>query len=192
MLTDRIIGALTFRRGVYAEVEQEITFTSSAWLIVIVVGFLNELGARAEILTDDPLRWLLASVVGTIFATIAFFVGAAIIGFAGRTLFQAEVTTDELVRTLGLASVWRVVGVVAILGAVAPELACVITPAAFAAAILGIIAWFIAAKEALDLEWVQTIATVIVGVIGFVIVQGIANLVLGLIGLSAAAVGGLF
>jgi hypothetical protein len=181
MLTDRIIGALTFKTGVYAEVEQDTTFTSTAWIIVVV-----------DILIDDPLRWLLSSLVGTVFATIAFFIGAVIIGFAGRTLFKAEVTTDELVRTIGLASVWRAVGVIAILGGIAPVLACVISPAAVVAWVLGIIAWFVAAKEALDLEWVQTIVTVIVGVIGFVVVQGVANVVLRLIGLSAAAIGGLF
>jgi hypothetical protein len=30
MLTERIIGALTFRRGVYAEVEADKTFTATA------------------------------------------------------------------------------------------------------------------------------------------------------------------
>ena len=48
MLTDRILGAFSFRRSVYADVERDASFTSTAWLLVIVVAFLNQLGARAS------------------------------------------------------------------------------------------------------------------------------------------------
>ena len=34
MLTERIIGAFTFRKGVYADVEQDTSFTTTAWMIV--------------------------------------------------------------------------------------------------------------------------------------------------------------
>jgi Na+/H+-dicarboxylate symporter len=55
-----------------------------------------------------------------------------------------------------------------------------------------IAAWFIAAKEALDLEWLQTIVTVFLGWLVFVVISiVIGGLVLGLFGLGAAAVGGL-
>jgi hypothetical protein len=55
-----------------------------------------------------------------------------------------------------------------------------------------IIAWFIAAKEALDLEWVQAIVTVILGSLAqFVIMTAVAALVLGLFELGGAAMGGL-
>ena len=33
MLTERIMGAFTFRKGIYAEVEQDASFTSTAWLL---------------------------------------------------------------------------------------------------------------------------------------------------------------
>ncbi len=46
MLTNRIIGAFSFRREVYAEVEKDTTFTTTAWLLVIVFGFLNQLGSH--------------------------------------------------------------------------------------------------------------------------------------------------
>ena len=44
---DRIIKAFTFKTNVYAEVENDPTFTSTAWIIVVVVSLLNQLGARA-------------------------------------------------------------------------------------------------------------------------------------------------
>jgi Na+/H+-dicarboxylate symporter len=55
-----------------------------------------------------------------------------------------------------------------------------------------IAAWLIAAKEALDLEWLQTIVTVFLGWLALVIVSlVIGGLVLGVFGLGAAALGGL-
>lgn len=188
---DRIIGAFTFRRGVYSEVEHDSSFTTTAWILVAIVGFLSQIGSNADGNLDEPLRWIFASVVGTLFVLLSFAVGAVIISFVGRTVFNAEVTFDELVRTLGLAYVWNVIGVLAVLGAVSDTLACVIAPAQFAGALLGLVAWFVAAKEALDLEWVQVVVTVVIGwIVGFVILL-LAGGVLGLLGLGAAAAGGL-
>ena len=149
MLSNRIIGAFTFRRGVYAEVEQDTTFTTTAWLIVIIVGFLNQIGSNA---TLNVFRWLGGAVVGTVFAVIAFAVAALVINWVGGELYKADVSFDELVRTLGLAYVWNVIGVIGIVTALSDFLACLLAPISIAAAILLVVAWFVAAKEALDLE----------------------------------------
>ena len=189
MLSNRIIGAFTFRRGVYAEVENDTTFTTTAWLIVVVVGFLNQVGATA---TSNVISWLGGAIIGTIFAVIGFAVAALVINWVGRSMYQAEVTFDELVRTLGLAYVWNVVGFIGILTAFSSLLSCLLAPVMVGAVLLLVVAWFVAAKEALDLEWAQTIITVIVGWIALVVIMIIGGLVLGLFGLGAAAVGGLF
>ncbi|MBC7225239.1 MAG: hypothetical protein H5T59_13375, partial [Anaerolineae bacterium] len=112
MLTDRIVKAFTFRSEVYSEVEKDTTFTNTAWMLVAVVGFLNQLGAHAQ---PNVLRWLLAAILGTVGVVIAFALGAFVVAWVGRTLFNADVTFEELVRTLGLAYVWNVVGVIGIL-----------------------------------------------------------------------------
>jgi hypothetical protein len=187
MLSDRIISAFTFRREVYKEVEGDTTFTQTAWLLVIVVAFFSQLGSRAA---DGLVGWLIGAVVGTVFAVIGFAVGAFIVNWVGRTVFDAEVTFEELVRTLGLAYVWNIVGVIGILGVLSDALACLLAPVTFIAWIAGLVSWFVAAKEALDLEWVQTIVTVIVGwVVVFVIVL-IGGLIVAALGLTAAAIGG--
>lgn len=188
MLTDRIIAAFTFRSEVYAEVERDTTFTQTAWLLVIVVAFFNQLGSRAS---GRPINWLLGAVLGTIGAVIAFAVGAFIVNWVGRVVFEADVTFEELIRTLGLAYVWNVVGIVGVLAGFSRALSCLLAPVTFAAAILGLISWFVAAKEALDLEWVQTIVTVILGWIALAIIMVVTGAVLSLLGLGAAAVGGL-
>jgi hypothetical protein len=187
MLIERIIGAFMFRKGVYAEVEKDTTFTTTAWILVAVVAFLNQLGSQA---TSHVGNWLLGAVVGTVFAVVGFAVGALVVNWVGRTVFNADVTFEELVRTLGLAYVWQVVGVIGVLAAFSEALSCLLAPVMVIAAILMVIAWFVAAKEALDLEWVQTIVTVILGWFALVVIMIVAGVVLGLLGLGAAAVGG--
>jgi len=188
MLTDRIIGAFTFRSGVYKEVERDTTFTQTAWLLVAVVAFLEQFGQNAS---DNLGTWLIGTVAGTIVAVIAFAVFAFIINWVGRTVFNADVTFNELVRTLGLAYVWHIVGVVGVLTAFSDTLSCLLAPAFLIAGVMGFIAWFVATKEALDLEWVQTIVTVILGGIAWVVVSLIGGVVLGLMGLTVAVLGGL-
>lgn len=187
MLSDRIISAFTFRSEVYKEVERDTAFTNTAWLLVIVIGFLNQLVARAS---GNVLKWLIGSVLGTIGVVVGFAVGAFIINWVGRTVFNADVTFEEVVRTLGLAYVWNIVGVLGILRIV-PLLACLATPVALLALVLGLIAWFVAVKEALDLDWTQTIVTVILGWIALFVIRLITKAVLGLMGLGVAALGGL-
>ena len=187
MLIERIIGAFTFRKGVYAEVEKDTTFTTTAWILVVVVAFLSQLGSNAS---SNLVQWLVGAVVSTIFAVIAFAVGALVINWVGRAVFNADVTFEELVRTLGLAYVWQVVGVIGALGAFSAGLSCLLAPVTIIASILMVIAWFVATKEALDLEWVQTIVTVILGWIAVIVITVVAGIVLGLLGVGAYAVGG--
>jgi hypothetical protein len=188
MLMERIIGAFTFRKGVYAEVENDASFTPTAWVLVAVVAFLNQLGSQAS---SEVGGWLIGAILGTVFAVIGFAVGALIINFVGRTLYNADVTFEELVRTLGLAYVWNVVGFLGILAALSPALGCLFAPVMLAAFVMMLISWFRAAREALDLEMGQTIITVLVGWVAVVAVSIVAGLVLAALGLGAAALGGL-
>jgi hypothetical protein len=190
MLISRIVGAFTFRKGVYAEVEKDTSFTTTAWILVAVVAFLNRLGSLAS---SDLISWLIGAVGSTILAILGFAVGVLVINWVGRAVFKAEVSFDELVRTLGLAYVWQVIGFLGILAALSEALSCVLAPIQIIVGILMIIAWLLAAKEALDLEWVQTIVIVILGWLAqFVITTVVTGLVLGLFELGGAAMGGLF
>jgi hypothetical protein len=187
MLTNRIIGAFTHRRAVYAEVEKDTSFTTTAWILVVVVAFLKQLGSFAS---ADLLSWLIGAVGGTIFAILGFVVGALVINWVGRIIFKADVRFDELVRTLGLAYVWQVVGVLGVPAAFSEPLSDVLATVMLLALVMFIIAWLVAAKEALDLGWLQTAVTVILGwVAQFLITTGLASLVLGLVELAFTAIG---
>jgi hypothetical protein len=189
MLMDRIIGAFTFRREVYAEVEKDTTFTTTAWILVIVIAFLNQLGANASL---NIISWVIGAIVGTVITVIAFAVAAFVVQLVGQMLFKADVSFDEMVRTLGLAHVWNVVGVIAVVAGFIPGLGCVMAPVLFVAMILGLIAWLVAAKEALDLEWVPTVVTVIIGWIVLVVITLVfGGVVRGILGLGGAAMQGI-
>jgi hypothetical protein len=189
VLTDRIIGAFTFKKDTYAEVEKDTSFTQTAWILVAVVSFLNQLGSKAS---SNIGYWFIGTIVGTIFAVAGFALAAFVIAWVGRSLFKADVTFEELVRTLGLAYVWNVIGVLGVLSALSGVLSCLLAPALVVGAILGLIAWLVAAKEALDLEWAQTIVTVIIGWVVLLVMLLIAGIVLGLLGVTARGVLGLF
>lgn len=191
MLMERIIGALTFKRQVYADVEKDTSFTPTAWGIAAVVGLLSQLGSAATFAYTeggqlDMTSWILGGVVGAAVSVAGFALDAFIISWLGKALFKADVTFDEMVRTLGLAQIWGLAGVLGVVGAVVPLLGCITAPIACIAAILGLVSWFIAAQEALDLDTGQTAITVIVGWIASFFVTGfIGGLVLAAVGLAA-------
>ncbi|MBN1286679.1 MAG: hypothetical protein JXB47_14870 [Anaerolineae bacterium] len=176
MLVERIKKAFLFRTGVYKEVEADKSFTGTAWILVLVVAFLNQLGANAR---ADIGKWVLASIGGTISALIGFAVMAFILNWAGKTFFGAEVTFDEVVRTMGLAYVWNILGVIGALASFSTALTCVLTPALVIAAIMGLIASFVALKEALDLDIVPTIGAVILAFIVNAVVTWVISAILG-------------
>jgi len=196
MLMERIIAAFTFRREVYAEVEHDTAFTTTAWILVAAVSFIGQIGQRAGVATGDLggnlLNWVIGAVVGTIFAVLGFAAAAFITNAVGRALFQAEVTFEELVRTMGLAYVWNIVGVIGILAAFAPALGCVLSPLTCIAAIMGFASTLIAVKEALDLEWGPAIITVIIGAVVQFLISSAAVLLLTVMGITAGAVMGAF
>ncbi len=193
MLIDRITKAFMFNKEVYSEVEHDTSFTTTAWVIVAATAFLGSLGSTFGAGGfDQPVAGIVGVLVGAVVGIIGFAVGTAIIAWVGQTVFKAEVTFDELVRTLGLAYVWQAVGVLGIVGAFSPALTCVTAPISLAAAIAGLFSWFIAAKEALDLDWTQTIITVLLGWAAIMAVAFFTTLILGMLGLGVAGLADAF
>jgi hypothetical protein len=192
-MIDKIIGAFTFKTGVYKEVEEDTSFTPNAWLIVAAAALLSNLGSSAGSVHAIGARWIVGALSGTVVTVASFALGAFVMNWAGRTFFNADVTYDELIRTIGLASVWNAVGFLGIIALAAPGLTCITGPITFLAAIAGLAAWFFAAKEALDLDWPQTIGAVIIGWVTMMIVAAlVSGVILGLLGLTAAGMRSIF
>ena len=177
MLMDRIIKAVTFRKKVYAEVESDESFTTTAWILVVAISVVAALG---NLSFAHFGRSLLGVLSGAVLNVVGFAIGALIIDVVGRAIFKADVTFQELVRTLGLAYVWRAV---LLLMVVVPFLAWCLWPLIVAAVAALLISLAVAVKEALDLGWGQTIITAVLGLIAIAIVEGVARLLLGVIGI---------
>ena len=189
MLTERIIGALTIRRGVYAEVEADKTFTATAWILVVIFALLNQLGSYAS---QSIFDWLVGAGIGTLTAIAAFAIAAAVISWVGRGIYHAEVTFNELVRTMGLASIWTAVGVLGVIATFSDTLSCILGPVIVISWVALVVAWFVAVHEALDLTWGKTILTVMIGFIPWAIIMSLTGVVLSLLGLTANGFGSLF
>ena len=191
-MIEKIIGAFTFKPGVYAEVKKDASFTGSAWLIVAVTAILNSLGTSAAASHGRFGVWLVGALFAALFAVGGFALACFVIAWVGKTVFNTTASFNEIVRPLGLARVWHILGVLGLLALITPALGCVTGIFSLAAGILGFIAWLIAAREALGLEWPQTIATVVLGMMVVVLVSVISGLVLGAFGLATAALLGAF
>jgi hypothetical protein len=189
MLTERIVGALTFRRGVYADVEADKAFTATAWVLVVIFALLNQLGSYASQSTFD---WIVSTGIGLLTAIASFAVAAAVINWIGRRRFGSEVTFDKLVRTMGLASIWTAVGVLGIIATFSKALAFILGPVIVVSWVALVVAWFVAVHEALDLTWGKTIITVIIGFIPWAIIMVLTGVVLSLLRLTATGFGSLF
>lgn len=189
MLMKRILGAFMFRKEVYAEVERDVEFTNTAWILVAVVSLISQLGQLPAYGFKGIVSWLIASLIKVVFAVGAFALGAFIVSWAGKQFFKAQVDFGEMVRVLGLAYVWNIIGAVGILGFV-PVLLCILTPITIVAAVAGFVAWLFAAKEALDLDWLPTIITVVAGWVITFIVTAVAGMIISALGIGVAVVGG--
>ena len=187
MLVERIMGALTFRKEVYAEVERDVEFTTNAWLIVVVTSLLAQLGKLPAYGFKGIGSWLVAAIIGVVLAVGGFALAAWVISWVGKQFFKAEVDFGEMVRVLGLAYIWNIVGVLGLLGFI-PFLVCVLSPILIVAALAGLVSWVFAAKEALDLDWGPTIIVLIIGwAINLVITTVVAGAILTAVGVGAAA-----
>jgi hypothetical protein len=176
-----IIGAFTFNRQAYAEVKHDAEFTKMAWLLMIVANFLGQFGANAIDGRSDPDQWIRSTIIGTLLAIGVFNIGVAIVHEVGRQAFNAEVSREALFRTLGLASVWSAVGVLGVLAAMTSTPGTVLMLTSVATIVLGLAAWLLAAKEALDLDWMQVVVTVTVAWIVSMIVLVLVGILLALL-----------
>ena len=86
MLMDRIVKAVTFRKEVYAEVEHDKSFTSTAWIIVVVISIIAALG---NLRFDRLGMSVLGVLIGAVLAVAGFALGALVINFVGRKLYKA-------------------------------------------------------------------------------------------------------
>lgn len=67
------------------------------------------LSFTAAAASSFDLRWIFGAIFEALFSAGGFALGVFVIGWVGKTSFNAYVTSDKLVRALGLAYVWDVI-----------------------------------------------------------------------------------
>jgi hypothetical protein len=184
-LTDRMIRAARLDTSLYNEVEADVNANTQALMVVVLAALAGGIGAAIGAqLSNQGGGAVVGGLIGGILAElIGWAVWSFVMYFVGTRLFGGTATYGELLRTLGFA---YSPGVLLILRFI-PFLGGLI---ALIVGIWRLITGFIAVREALDLDNGKTIATIVVGIVGYLIVLFIVALVLGTIGLGAAALTG--
>ena len=164
-IVDRMRGAATLDVATYEEVEHDETATGQAGVVVVLAAIAAGIGAAGR---GGP------GIVGMVIASLlGWAVWAGITYVVGTRLFGGTATWGELLRTVGFAQAPGVLAVLAII----PVLGVLVRLALFC--------WmlatsFVAVRQALDIGNGKTVLTVLVGAIGYIVVNMIAFGLLGL------------
>jgi hypothetical protein len=183
-LTDRMIRAARLDVALYNEVEADLNATSQALTVVIISSVAAGIGGAIAGAMAGKTSLIIGGLVGGIVtALLGWLVWSFVMYFVGTRMFGGTATYGELLRTTGFATspgVLRILSFIPVLGGIINLLV----------GIWMIVTGFIAVREALDISTGSTIATIIVGIIAELIVFVVVGLILGAIGLSAAALTG--
>jgi hypothetical protein len=174
-MLERIKRAVMFKTDVYPEVSQDVAFTKSAWLILVVSYALFALGATSSFLWLGlggvfVLSFLLQAALGV----GGFVLGVFVLTWVAKPLFQIELKFDQLFRPLALASVFLAAGLLGLIPVIGGLFI-------FAAAAGAFVAMLFALKTLTGLDWGRVVVLVIImgAVVG--IVMGIVSAITGAI-----------
>jgi hypothetical protein len=183
-LTDRMIRAARLEAGLYNEVEADTSATSQALTVVVVAAVAGGIGAAIGAALGGRPSGVAGGLVGGVLTELlGWAVWSYVMYFVGTRVFHGTASYGELLRTLGFAyspGVLLIFRFIPLLGGLV----------VLAVGIWRIVAGFIAVREALDLDTGNTLATIVVGIIAYIVVFAIVGLVLAAIGLSAAVLTG--
>jgi hypothetical protein len=170
----------------YNQVEADTNATSQALTVVVLVALASGIGsAIGGLIAGGEGLAVGGLVAGIVRELIGWAAWSYVMYFVGTRLFHGTATYGELLRTLGFA---YSPGVLLILRFI-PVLGGIIVPVV---GIWRVITGFVAVREALDLETGPTIATIIVGIIAYIVVLVIIAAINFALGLGSAAVTAVF
>jgi hypothetical protein len=183
-LTDRMVRAARLETGLYNEVEADVTATTQALTVVVITALAGGIGAALGEALGGRATGVVGGLIGGVVAELlGWLVWSYVMYLVGTRVFHGTATYGELLRTLGFANS---PGVLLILRFV-PVLGGLI---ALIVGIWRIVAGFIAVREALDLDNGNTVATIVVGIVAYLIVLLIVGVVLATLGLGASVLTG--
>jgi hypothetical protein len=183
-LTDRMVRAARLETSLYNEVEADLSATSQALVVVVMTALAGGIGAAlGQALAGRPTGIVGGLIGGVIAELLGWLVWSYVMYLVGTRVFGGTATYGELLRTLGFANAPGVLLILRFIPLLGGLIALIV-------AIWRIVAGFIAVREALDLDNGNTVATIVVGIIGYLVVLAIVGLVLAAVGLGAAVLTG--
>src|SRR5918911_4095842 len=183
-LTDRMVRAARLETSLYNEVEADLNATTQALTVVVVTALAGGIGAAlGQALAGQPTGAVGGLIGGVIAELVGWLVWSYVMYLVGARVFHGTATYGELLRTLGFANAPGVLLILRFIPLLGGLIALIV-------GIWRIVAGFIAVREALDLDNGNTVATIVVGIIGYLVVLLIVALVLATIGLGAAVLTG--
>lgn len=164
-MVDRMIGAAMLDVATYEEVEHDQTATGQAAGVVALAAVARAVGALG-----DGAGVMIFGLVG---AFVGWLIWSGVTYVIGDALFDAEATWGEVLRAVGFAqapALLAVVGFIPLLGGLVE----------LAVAIWVLVAGFIGLRQALDIDNVKTLVTVVLGWIAMMIVMVVPMMMFGM------------
>ncbi len=181
-IINRALRAALLDREFFQEAEKDIDLNQEALLVVIIVSIASGVAA---FITSLVYRSFGPAVLGLSISTAVgianYYIWAYVTHFIGTNMFKGQAEPGELLRVLGYASAPRVLSMLVFIPCVGPLLA-------LAGSIWALIAGFVGAQEALDLDPIETLVTVVLGWLVILIISGFVTSILGINSVSLSSV----
>jgi hypothetical protein len=170
MIKDRIVGALLFRRRVYAETAEDGTFTRTAWILAAVCMVTGLSGLLLVKGLVQGGRQLLGTVVRWSIHTAVL---ALVTHAAGTYALHRDSSFARMTRVLNLTHVWSALAFLDVLSYVSGPVGLLASLLVIARGVCFQAARVLAIKEGLRVGWVQSL---LIYAVGFVILLALTAL----------------
>jgi hypothetical protein len=159
----RIIGVFKLDVATFEEIEHNQSLTLWATLIVVAVSVISGFGnAFFNLIVNKSF---IGGFFGAIFSTILGWLAWSVVTwFVGTRFFNGQADVGEMLRVIGFAYAPLVLSIIPCIGGVV-------------GGVWAIIAGFIGIRQGLDLDNTKTLYTVAVGVVVYVILTIIVNVI---------------
>jgi hypothetical protein len=164
MLIQRMIRAARLDSTVFDEVEHDLTATTQALYVVLIVSVASGIGsALATILAGFPGEAVGNLFGGVIGSVIGWVVWSLVTFWIGTTFMGGTSTPGEMLRVIGFAYTPNILGFFSFIFCIGPLIA-------LAGAIWALVAGVIAIREAMDFETGKAVITVILGWLAMLVI----------------------
>lgn len=137
---ERLFGALKLDATVYEEVEHDNSAFGQAALVVALASLAQGIGSYQQ-------AGAVGSIANLVFNFVSWFISTGLVWLIGVKIMNHTSDYPELLRTLGFASA---PGLLAVIGVVPVDSLNIVV--GLAVLVLSLMAWVIAARQALDVS----------------------------------------